>query len=51
LKEIILRGHKELKIEIGEEYLIYVKMVALEKGKMWGEIVRIKPLNECWDRS
>ena len=51
LKEVILRGRKEFSITKGEEYLIYVQMTALEKGILWGKILRIKPLDECWDRT
>ncbi|MFL5783915.1 MAG: hypothetical protein ACJ76H_04835 [Bacteriovoracaceae bacterium] len=51
LKEVVLRGRKEFHIERGEEYLIYVQMIALEKGTLWGKILRIKPLDECWDKS
>ncbi len=51
LKEVILRGRKEFSIEKAEEYLIYVQMTALEKGTLWGKIVKIKPLSACWDRT
>ena len=51
LKEVILRGRKEFTIAKGEEYLIYVQMTALDKGILWGKILRIKPLDECWDRT
>ncbi len=51
LKEVILRGRKEFLIKKGEEYLIYVQMTSLEKGTLWGRILRIKPLDKCWDRS
>lgn len=51
LKEVILRGRKEFGIKRGEEYLIYVQMTALEGGTLLGKIIKIKPLDECWDRS
>ena len=51
LKAVILRGRKEFSIRRGEEYLIYVQMIKLEGGTLWGKILRIKPLEECWDRS
>lgn len=51
LKEVILRGRKEFRIQRGEEYLIYVQMTALEGGTLLGKIIKIKPLDQCWDRS
>lgn len=51
LKEVILRGRKEFSIKRGEEYLIYVQMTALESGILMGKIIKLKPLEECWDRS
>lgn len=49
LKEVILRGSKDLQIERDQEYLIYVEMQALDKGTLWGYIKKIKLLDECWD--
>ena len=51
MKEVKLRGRKEFGIKRGEEYLIYVQMTALEAGTLLGKIIKIKPLDECWDRS
>jgi hypothetical protein len=51
LKEVILRGRKDFLIRKEEEYLIYVRMNSLERGTLWGSILRIKPLEQCWDRS
>lgn len=51
LKEVILQGRKEFTIKKGEEYLIYVQMTAIENAKLRGKILRIRPLDECWDKS
>lgn len=51
LKEVILRGRRDFSIQKGEEYLIYVQMIKLDGGTLWGKILKIKPLDECWDRS
>jgi hypothetical protein len=51
LKEVILRGRTDFLIRKDEEYLIYVRMTSLERGTLWGSIFRIKPLEQCWDRS
>ncbi len=49
LKDVQLRGRKEFGIKKGEEYLIYVQMLALEGGTLHGKILRIKNLEECWE--
>ncbi len=51
LKEVKLRGRKDFQIKRGEEYLIYVQMISLEKGVLSGKILKIRPLEDCWDRS
>jgi hypothetical protein len=38
-------------IKKGEEYLLYVKMIACLEGVLHGEILKVKVLSECWDRS
>ncbi len=51
LKEVILHGRKDFGIKRGEEYLIYVQMKEMKNGTLWGKILKIRPLEECWDRS
>lgn len=51
LKEVILRGRKDFAIRRGEEYLIYVQLLKLEGSTLRGKILKIRPLDECWDRS
>lgn len=50
LTEIILRGRMEFNIEQDLEYLLYVKMDTITNGTMVGSILRLKPLDECWDK-
>jgi hypothetical protein len=50
LKEVILRGSKDLNVKVDEEYLIYVQIVALEKNTLHGKILKIKNLTECWEK-
>jgi len=51
LKEVILRGRIDLDLTRGEEYLLYVQMVKLDGGTLWGKILKVKALEECWDNS
>lgn len=51
LKKICLRGAKELGIKKGEEYLIYLRLLKFEEETLMGEIIKIRPINDCWDRS
>jgi hypothetical protein len=51
LQKVVLRGRKDFMIEKGEEYLMYVQMHSFEKGTLKGQILKVKSLNECWDKS
>lgn len=51
LKKICLKGANELGIKKGEEYLIYLHLLKFEDETLIGEIIKIKPISDCWDRS
>ncbi len=51
LEKVMLRGRKDFLIRKGEEYLMYVGLIAISKGVLTGEILKVKLLSECWDRS
>jgi hypothetical protein len=51
LKKVILKGRPDFHIAKGEEYLLYVQMLSLEQGVLKAIIVKLKKLDECWDRS
>lgn len=51
LRKVVLRGRKDFGIRKGEEYLMYVQLLAFEEGTLLGTIIKCKKLDECWDRS
>jgi hypothetical protein len=51
IKKVELKGRNDFKIQVGEEYLMYVQMISCEKGIVTGNILKVKPLEECWDKS
>ena len=51
LRKVILRGRHDFGIQRGEEYLMYVQMLSFEAGILKGSIIKLKKLDECWDRS
>ena len=51
LGKVLLKCHKEPHPQKNEEYLIYVRLLSVERGVLKGEILRIKNLEDCWDRS
>ena len=51
LRKVILKGSVQHNIRQGEEYLIYVAVTNCFEGVLIGEIVKSKPLSDCWDRS
>lgn len=51
LRKVLLRGRHDFGIKRGEEYLIYVRMISFENGILKGVIIKIRKLEECWDRS
>ena len=51
LKKVILTGAVGLEIQKNKEYLIKVQVTSINEGVLSGEILRIKPLDEYWDRS
>ena len=51
LKRVLLRGRKDFRLKKGEEYLIYVQLISMEKGLLKGVILKHRLLSDCWDRS
>lgn len=51
LRKVRLKGRKDFNIRLGEEYLMYVGLIACAEGVLEGEILKLKPLSECWDKS
>lgn len=51
LRKVILRGRHEFHLRRGEEYLMYVQMLTCEDGVLKGHILKVRLLEECWDRS
>ena len=51
LKKVFLTGDGDLVLQKDKEYLIKVKVNSVEEGVLKGEILRIKSLEEYWDRS
>ena len=51
LRKVRLKGRKDFNIRLGEEDLMYVGLIACSDGVLKGEILKVKPLAKCWDRS
>ncbi len=51
VNEIQLRKNPDQNVLKGSEYLMVVQFEAFEEGVLRGKIIKLKPLEECWDRS
>jgi hypothetical protein len=51
LKKVLLLGRHNFHISKGTEYLMYIQMLFCEKGILKGKILKLRRLDECWDRS
>lgn len=51
LRKVLLKARQDFQIQKGEEYLMYVRLVSCEAGTLRGEVLKLKLLSECWDRS
>ena len=51
LRKVRLKGRKDFNIRLGEEYLMYVGLISCTEGVLKGEILKVKPLGDCWDKS
>lgn len=51
LRKVMLKGRKDFNIKKGEEYLMYVRLISCSQGVLKGEILKLKLLTDCWDRS
>ncbi len=51
LKKVLLKGRKDFQIKKGEEYLMYVGLISIANATLRGDILKVKPLSECWDQS
>ncbi|MCM2349550.1 MAG: hypothetical protein NDI69_05980 [Bacteriovoracaceae bacterium] len=51
IKKVSLKGNHSLHLKKGEEYLMYVQIISFEQGILKGHLLKVKLLDECWDRS
>ncbi len=51
LKGALLEAKSDLVIDQGSDYLMHVEYWICEKGILRGKILKIKSLDQCWDRS
>ena len=51
LRKVILLGKHAFQIKKGEEYLMYVQLLSCENGELRGHMLKVRLLEECWDRS
>lgn len=51
LRKVRLKARRDFNIRQGEEYLMYVSLISCTEGVLKGEILKVKLLTECWDRS
>lgn len=51
LQKVFLLGGREFGIQKGEEYLMYVRLISCLDGELKGQILKLRPLEECWDKS
>ncbi len=51
LRRLVLIGKHDFGLKKEVEYLMYVQMIELDRGILKGKILKVKPLDECWDRS
>jgi hypothetical protein len=51
VRRVILMVTHNFSIKKGEEYLLYVQLNEFKEGKITGQILKAKLLDECWDRS
>lgn len=51
LRKVVLIGRHDMRIKKNEEYLMYVQLLSIENGMLKGNILKCRPLEDCWDRS
>lgn len=51
LSKVILKSHQDYGVVKDEEYLLYVRVISCLEGVLRGEIIKLKRLADCWDRS
>ncbi len=51
LRRVLLKGRIDFQIKKAEEYLMYVQMLSCERGILKGTILKVKNLEDCWDKS
>lgn len=51
LKSLQLKSRKDFQVKKNEDYLMYVQVEKLLQGRLEGTILKIKMLDECWDKS
>lgn len=51
LKKILLTGSLDFNLKRGEEYLIYLQVQTVENNSLSGKIIKVKRIDECWDKT
>lgn len=51
LRKVILRTQNDIEVRKGEEYLMYVQMHSFQNGILKGQVIKLRKLDECWDKS
>jgi len=51
LKKVLLRARHDFAIKKGEEYLMYVQMHSFQDGVLKGQVIKLRKLDDCWDKS
>jgi hypothetical protein len=51
VRKILLKGDPSHGITRGEDYLIWVRITSMEAGVLEGEILKLRRLEDCWDKS
>jgi len=51
VSRLMLKGNIHLRINSGEEYMMYVRMSCLDREVLIGEILKAKNLEDCRDMS
>lgn len=51
VKKVLLVSRTDTQISPHSEYLIFAEFIACEMNVLRGRIVKIKNIEECWDKS
>lgn len=51
IKSVILCSSPLVLMEKGTEYLIYAEPIAVVENVLKGKVIKVKRLEDCWDKS